>query len=179
MNLETSDELMAARLVSEQDEIIMVSENGRAIRFAVANLRTASRTSGGVRGMRLVNENRVVGVDLCYPDSYLLVLTSNGFGKMSPVRLYQMHRRGGYGVATLRVKEHTGNIVAARTVILDQELLIMSEEGIVIRTPVNKVPKKSRNTLGVYLMRLDQGDHVVSMAVLRQGDGSDEDIETS
>lgn len=170
MNLEKGDELVAARLASDDDEVIMVNENGRAIRFGVAGLRLASRTSGGVRGMRLAPGDAVVGMDLIYPDSYLLVLTVNGFGKMSPLRLYPLHKRGGAGIGTLRVKENTGKIIAARVVNPGQELLIMSAEGIVERTPAKEVPMKNRNTLGVHVMRLDPGDRVVSMAILEHRD---------
>ncbi|MDZ4246017.1 MAG: DNA gyrase subunit A [Dehalococcoidia bacterium] len=165
MNLETGDELMAARIASEKDDVIMVNENGRAIRFCVDNLRLASRTSGGVKGMKLADGGQVVGVDVCYPDSYLLVLTKLGFGKMSPTRLYPAHKRNGYGMATLRIKEHMGKIVAARAVFPEQELLIMSADGIMIRTRVGNITIKSRNTLGVHLMRMDPEDKVVSMAI--------------
>ncbi|MFC1930471.1 DNA gyrase C-terminal beta-propeller domain-containing protein, partial [Chloroflexota bacterium] len=176
MNLETGDEFMAARIVGEKDDIIMVNENGRAIRFCVDNLRLASRTSGGVRGMRLADGGQVVGVDVCHHDSFLLVLTKLGFGKMSPTRLYPAHRRGGNGMATLRIKEHMGKIVAARTVFPDQELLIMSADGIMIRTRVGDITIKSRNTLGVHLMRMDPQDKVVSMAIFDQKEETSEEV---
>ncbi|MBI2934270.1 MAG: DNA gyrase subunit A [Chloroflexi bacterium] len=168
MDLEPADELVAARLAADSNEVVMVNDTGRAIRFAVGTLRIASRTSGGVRGMRLANGDAVVGMDLVYPDSYLLVLTEKGFGKMSPLRLYPLHRRGGSGIGTLRVKPDTGKIVAARVVNVNQELFIMSAEGIIIRTPAKDVPIKNRNTLGVHVMRLDPGDKVVSVATLEQ-----------
>ncbi len=171
MDLEPSDELVAARLAGETDEVLVVNENGRAIRFAVSGLRLASRTSGGVRGMRLGPDDAVVGMDIVRDDSYLLVLTVNGFGKMSPLRLYPVHRRGGNGIGTLRVKPETGKIIAARVVNTGQELLIMSAEGIVIRTSAKEVPMKNRNTLGVHVMRLDHGDKVVSMAIMEHQGG--------
>ncbi|MBI4332282.1 MAG: DNA gyrase subunit A [Chloroflexi bacterium] len=172
MDLETGDELVAARLAGDDDELIIVNENGRAIRFSVSGLRVASRTSGGVRGMKLVPGDALVGMDLGQPDSYLLVMTVNGFGKMSPLRLYPLHRRGGSGIGTLRVKPDTGKIVTARVVNPSQELLIMSAEGIVIRTPAKEVPIKNRNTLGVHIMRLDPGDKVVSLAILEHPEGA-------
>ncbi len=175
MDLEAGDELVAARLAGDEDEVIIVNENGRAIRFNVGTLRTASRTSGGVRAMRLIPGDLVAGMDLVIPDSYLLVLTENGFGKMSPMRLYPLHRRGGSGIGTLRVKPDSGKIVAARVVNVNQELFIMSAEGIVIRTPAKDVPIKNRNTLGVHVMRLDAGDKVVSVATLEHREGEREE----
>lgn len=175
MDLAGSDELVAARLVHNEDEVIMVSDNGRAIRFSVANLRLASRTSGGVRGMRLGDGGSVVDMEVCRPESFLLVLTSQGYGKMSRIHLYPVHKRGGSGMATLRVKEEAGNIVAARVVSITQEFLIMSAEGIVIRTSAKEVPVRSRHTKGVHVMRLDPGDKVVSIAIFEHGEADNKE----
>lgn len=170
MDLETGDELVSTILAHDEDEVMMVSDNGSAIRFPVRGLRTASRVSGGVRGMRLVDGGRVVDMDIGRPDGYLLIVTSQGFGKMSRVGLYDSHRRGGKGVATFRIKEETGKIVAARVVQREQELLIMSAEGIVIRTSAAEVRVTGRQTRGVHVMRLDPGDKVVSLAIFEHGE---------
>jgi DNA gyrase subunit A len=172
MDLEAGDELVAARLASGQDEVIMVSDNGRAIKFSVANLRVASRVSGGVRGMKLVDGGTVVDMDVCQPSGYLLVLTSQGYGKMSRVGLYPLHRRGGSGILTLRIRPEAGKIVAARVVSVEHELLIMSAEGNIERTPAKEVPIRSRHTGGVHIMRLDPGDRVVSMAIFGHGENN-------
>ncbi|MBI4187913.1 MAG: DNA gyrase subunit A [Chloroflexi bacterium] len=169
MVVEPGDELVAARLAAEQDDVIIVTEKGQSIKFPVSNLRASLRTSGGVAGIRLGPPDRVVSLDVAVPDAFLLVITANGFGKLSPLSDYPQQHRSGSGVKTLRITDKTGNVAAARVVTLAQEVMIMSAEGIVIRTPVKeRDPKKgitilSRNTQGVKLMKLSEGDRAVAI----------------
>ena len=170
MDLEAGDELVAARLATDKDDMLLVSQEGQAIRFAVKDLRAASRTSGGVRGIRLSSADQVVAMDVVRPKSYVLVATSGGFGKLTPVEAYPRQHRAGGGVRTFKLVEKTGQVSAAEVVSLAQQVMIVSAEGIVIQTPVKeKDPKQGisiqgRSTQGVRLMKLDPGDEVVAIA---------------
>jgi len=170
MDLEPGDELVAARLATEQDDALLATQQGQAIRFAISDLRAVSRTSGGVRGIRLSPDDQVVGMDIAYPDAYVLAVTTGGFGKLTPVAAYPKQHRAGRGVRTFRLTEKTGKVAAVEVVSLSHQAMIISAEGIVIQTPVKeKDPRKGvtiqgRNTEGVRLMKLDPGDMVVAIA---------------
>jgi DNA gyrase subunit A len=170
MDLEKDDELVAARLATDKDDMLLVSQEGQSIRFAISTLRDASRTSGGVRGIRLSATDQVVAMDVLQPKGYVLVTTSGGFGKLTPVDGYPQQHRAGGGVRTFKLVEKAGKVAAAEVVSLSQQVMIVSAEGIVIQTPVKeKDPKQGisvqgRSTQGVRLMRLDPGDSVVAIA---------------
>jgi DNA gyrase subunit A len=171
MDLESGDELVAACLATDQDDALLVTKAGQAIRFAVSDLRAASRNSGGVRGIRLEASDQVVGMDIARPKGYVLVVTSGGFGKLTPVADYPRQHRAGGGVRTFKLVEKTGEIVAAMVVSLSQQLMIISAEGIIIHTPVREkdpnqkgISIQGRSTQGVRLMKLDPGDRVVAIA---------------
>jgi DNA gyrase subunit A len=170
MDLEPADELVAARLATDQGDVLLITQQGQAIRFAVSDLRAVSRTSGGVRGIRLSPDDQVVGMDIVHPDAYVLAVTTGGFGKLTPVAAYPRKHRAGSGVRTFRLSEKTDKIAAAEEVSLSQQAMIISAEGIVIQTPVKeKDPRKGitiqgRSTQGVRLMKLDAGDRVVAIA---------------
>ncbi len=170
MDLEKGDELVATCPANDQDDVILVTQKGQSIRFTVSSLRTASRTSGGVRGIRLAAKDQLVSMDIVYPDTFLLTVTSGGFGKLSPIGDYPRQHRAGSGVRTFKLTEKTGKVAAARLVAPSQHLMIISANGIVTRTPVKeKDPRQGitiqhRSTQGVRLMRLDRGDKVVAIA---------------
>jgi len=170
MDLEEGDELVAACLASDQDDVILVTRTGQSIRFPVSSLRASSRTSGGVRGIRLATGDQVVGMDVAHTEDFLLVVTSGGFGKLTPVTDYPRQHRAGSGVRTFKPRDKTGEVVAAKMVSQSQQLMIISAEGIVTRTPVReKDPRRGisvqgRRTQGVTLMRLSSEDKVVAIA---------------
>jgi DNA gyrase subunit A len=170
IDLEEGDELVAASLATDQDDVILVTQKGQSIRFAVSSLRATSRTSGGVCGIRLMPDDQVVGMDIAYPDSFLLVVTTGGFGKLAPVGDYPGQHRAGRGVRTFKLTEKTGDIAGARLVSLSQQAMIISAEGIVICTPVKEqdprqgITIQGRSTQGVRLMRLGHSDRVVAIA---------------
>jgi len=170
MDLEEGDELVATCLATEQDEVILATQKGQSIRFAVSSLRASSRTSGGVRAIRLATDDKVVSMDRADSDAFLLVVTEGGFGKLTPISSYPKQHRAGSGVRTFKIIEKTGDIVAAKQVSLSEEVMIISADGIVTRTPVKeKDPRQGitilgRSTQGVRLMRLESGDKVVAVA---------------
>jgi DNA gyrase subunit A len=167
MNIEEGDSLTFARLAREDSEVVMVSSQGRAIRFAVSELRSASRQSGGVRGMRLdASDDEVVGVEIVQPGAMLLTVSETGLGKRTEFSEYPKHSRGGQGVLTHRVTDRTGRVAAARTVIPGWELILVSQSGIVMRTTVDSIAKVGRATQGVHVMNPPAGDRVASVATI-------------
>jgi DNA gyrase subunit A len=173
MDLEPGDELIGARLVGADDQVILVTERGQAIRFEVQELRSASRMSGGVRGVRLDDRDSVVS--LCAvgkdPKIELLVVTANGYGKRTPVAEYPTHGRGGGGIITARLTDKTGPLASARILTEeDRDLMIISADGTVIRTDWHTVAQSGRPTQGVRLMNLQPKDRVVAITTMKTDD---------
>jgi DNA gyrase subunit A len=167
MGLEPGDELVFARLAKEDDDVVMVTAQGKAIRFTVAELRSASRSSGGVRGVRLAaTDDEVVALEVVVPDAMLLTVSETGLGKRTGFDEYPRHSRGGQGVLTHNVTARTGRVVAARAVVDDYELIVVSQSGIVMRTTVDSISKVGRSAQGVHVMNIGPGDRVASVAVI-------------
>src|SRR6266550_8522060 len=182
MDLEEDDELIGAKLARADDDVLMITTEGKAIRFTVAELRSASRTSGGVRGIRLGSKSdKVVSLNLTPKDSELLVVTEHGYGKCTPIDDYPTQSRGGNGVITLKVTEKTGKVATARVIYEhDNDLMIISASGIVIRMDVDTIIRGGRAIQGRRMMNLDEGDAVVAVATtngkkLDAQNGSDEE----
>jgi DNA gyrase subunit A len=176
MDLESGDELVVARLAAEGDDVIPVTSDGHAVRFAVDELRSASRTSGGVRGVRLARGAHLVSMEVAKAGEQLLTVTTNGYGKRTPIEEYPRHSRGGQGVTTQKVTDKTGPVAIARTVNDSQELILMSQDGIVLRTQVkyirvatggsSGIPIHGRAAEGVTIMRVSPRDRVASVATI-------------
>src|SRR6266699_3949530 len=165
MDLEEDDELIGAKLARADDDVLMITAQGKAIRFTVEELRSASRTSGGVRGIRLSGGDTLVSLNLTPRDSELLVVTERGYGKRTPIDEYPSQSRGGGGVITLKVTDKTGSVASARVISdHDNDLMIISAGGVVIRTDVSAIARSGRATQGVRLMNLGEGDSVVAVA---------------
>jgi len=170
MDLAEGDELVAACLATDQDDIIFATQQGQSIKFAVSSLRASSRTSGGVRAMRLLSGDRVVSMDKADVKACLLVVTGGGLGKLTQIGQYPRQKRAGSGVRTFKIVEKTGKVVAAKVVYPSEQVMIISADGIVTRTPVKEkdprqgITLQGRSTQGVRLMRLSQGDKVVGIA---------------
>ena len=178
MNLEDDDELIGAKMARTGEDILIVTSQGQAIRFCVDDLRLASRTSGGVRGIRLDEGDTVVSLNSAKDEYKLLIVTEFGFGKVTPISEYPRHNRGGGGVITSRVTERTGRVAAARMITeLDSDLMIISASGVVIRTEVSTVKTSGRATQGVILMGVNGTDSVVAVATTNGKKSDDLDEE--
>ena len=167
MGLRNEDKLVSVGMVADEDEVILVSQNGQAIRFQVRNLRTASRTSGGVRGIRLLDDY-VVGMGIIVPDAYVLTVTEKGFGKLTPTRNYPVHNRGGKGVRAYRVNPTTGNLAVSKLVSRQGSLVMLSANGHVVNIPVEQISIQGRGGRGAKLMGLAEDDSVVSATWILQ-----------
>jgi DNA gyrase subunit A len=166
MDLEREDELVSVKMASEEDHAMLVTAQGKSLRFSVRSLRSASRQSGGVRGIRLAKRDRVVGLEIAKAKGAMLVVTSQGFGKRTPVGEYPLQGRGGQGVITFKTNSKTGNLVCARMVKPKQELMLISEGGIVLRTAVEEISVQGRPTQGVTVMGVEEGDAVAAVTVV-------------
>ncbi|MDO8577550.1 MAG: DNA gyrase subunit A [Dehalococcoidales bacterium] len=169
MDVEEGDDLVAIRVAKNEDEIILVTEKGQSIRFTVSSLPARSRTAGGVRGVRLIEGDRLMSMGVADPEGFVLIVSVNGYGKLTPIPQYRSQRRSGRGVMTFQITTKTGDVAAARVVSLTQQVMIISSEGIIIRTPVKEkdphqgIAVRKRIAQGVRLMRLDPGDKVVAI----------------
>jgi DNA gyrase subunit A len=170
MRLDDGDALIAARMASNESHVLMVSSGGQAIRFKIDDLRDASRTSGGVRGMKLAKGGYIVGVETIDDGDQLLAITERGFGKRTRLSEYPLQGRGGQGVKTLNITDRTGDVAACRIVQPGQELMLVTRDGIVVRTKVDTISLIGRNTQGVTVMRVGEGDHVASIAAFTMVD---------
>ncbi len=165
MDLEEGDELIGAKMVHTQDQVMLVTARGQAIRFAVTDLRSASRASGGVRGIRLDADDNAIALETAVTGGLLLVVTENGYGKRTPIEEYTTHNRGGSGILTARLTDRTGLLAGARMLTeADHDLILVSANGMIIRSPIATVAQHSRATQGVRLMNLPEGDHVRALA---------------
>jgi DNA gyrase subunit A len=168
MNLEEGDELLNVKHCRAGDDVIFVTERGLSARFNVDILRTASRVSGGVRGIRLSGSDSLASMDVVEPDAQLLVVTLNGYGKRTPLSAFMQKGRGIGGVRAIKTTSKTGRVAAARVVRGYEELMMISANGIVIRTAIETISERSgRLTSGVKLMKVAEGDSVASIAILQ------------
>ncbi len=179
LTLKEDDELVSVRRTPGNDELLIVTKKGQSIRFQETDVRLMGRTATGVRGIRLSEGDEVVAMDSAHAGPNLLIVTENGYGKQTPIDEYPLQNRGGKGVKTLSRSEKTGDIVGARVVNEDHEIMISTLGGTLIRTKVDGITVIGRNTQGVRLIRLDKGDQVSVIARLIVEDDEEEGGEES
>ncbi len=172
MKLKEGDRLVSARAAEDGDTAILVSGGGRAIRFPVGSLRVASRASGGVRGMRLPAGEEAIGLVVDRDGEDLLVVSERGIGKRTAFEEYPTKGRAGRGVLTFRITERSGPLAVARAVRPGQQLILVSREGIVMRTRADTISRTSRATQGVAVMNIEDGDALAAIAQIDLGDHS-------
>ena len=164
INLHDGDELIDVHITSGDDDLILVSKNGNAIRFAESDVNPTGRSTAGVRAMRLGDDDAVVFMDIVKEKSELLVVSENGYGKRTALDEYRNQTRGGKGVTTLKISDKTGKVASAQIVRGSEEMMVISREGTLIRISVEDISTLGRATQGVKIMKLDDGDMVISTA---------------
>ncbi|MGV0837102.1 intein-containing DNA gyrase subunit A [Mycolicibacterium thermoresistibile] len=177
INLRDGDELVGAVLCSADDDLLLVSDQGQSIRFSATDeaLRPMGRATSGVQGMRFNEDDLLLSLNVVRPDTYLLVATSGGYAKRTAIDEYPVQNRGGKGVLTIQYDKRRGNLVGALVVDDDTELYAITSGGGVIRTAARQVRKAGRQTKGVRLMNLGEGDTLVAIARNAEaGDSTDE-----
>jgi DNA gyrase subunit A len=166
INLREDDEVIAARLVSPEEDLLLISKSAQAIRFRAddESLRPMGRDTSGVIGMRFNNGDELLGMYVVRDGGDVLVATGGGYAKRTPVDAYPVQGRGGRGVVTAKIVEARGELVGALMVTADDEVFAITSAGGVIRTRAGEVKQSGRQTMGVRLMNLAAGDSVVALA---------------
>jgi DNA gyrase subunit A len=171
INIRDDDELIAVRRVDEGDEVIMVSRAGLAVRFSEADARAMGRDTSGVRGMDVGATGEVIAMDVARDDQELLVVTENGYGKRTRIDQYRKTARGAKGVKTIGLTENKGALGGALVVRGHQELVFISQEGMVQRVAARDISQQGRSATGVRVMNLREGDQVSAVALVVESDG--------
>ena len=170
ITLDEGDQLEKVLLTSGNDKIIIATKDGAAIRFDENEVRTMGREASGVRGIRLKEGDQVIGAAKEYPDSYLLTVTENGYGKLTLPEEYTEHHRGGGGITAHNLTDKTGALVGIRCVTMNDDLLIINDAGVVIRMGMEDIRICGRNSQGVRLIRMDEDMKVISMTCTAKDD---------
>lgn len=167
IGLDEGDELVWVRMTSGEDELILVTEQGQSIRFSENDVRPMGRPAAGVIGIRMAEGDRVIAAEVVRDDQDLLVVSANGYGKRTPLEEFRVQGRGGYGVMVMRMTERNGPVAAARVVEETDQVMLVSQQGMVIRVPAEQISQIGRSTQGVSIMRLHEDDRVASVTIIR------------
>jgi len=174
IKLDEDDELIGTKLSDGKQNIIIASANGQACRFSEKEVRPMGRITRGVIGMRLDPDDRVVSLAVVGEEGDLLTITENGYGKRTSVSEYRKTHRGSKGVRTIITNERNGKVIFVKEVKDDDEIMLTSKDGMMIRVPVGDIRRQGRNTMGVRIMRLNEGDKIVSAAKVVKNNDYDE-----
>ena len=174
ITLKENDELISVKKTTGENEIVIASSNGRMIRFNENEIRIMGRTANGVKGIELEDNNICVGCEIANPGQEILVVTSNGYGKRTNIDEYRMTHRGSKGVRALNLTEKNGNIVSFKLVNGDEDLMIITDSGIIIRLAVDQVSTTGRVAQGVRLIHLKDNQKVSTVTLLEKEETEDE-----
>ena len=178
INLRENDELLAVRLTDGDRDIILGASNGKAIRFHEETARAMGRVASGVRGILLNEGDEVVGMTIVTEErNQILVVTENGYGKKTMADEYRQQNRGGKGVKTLQITEKNGKLVKLRSVVGDEDLIITTNKGMIIRLPIEQIATSKRATQGVRLIKLNEGQSVATIAIVPKTEDDEEIID--
>jgi DNA gyrase subunit A len=170
INLAGDDELIAASRTSGAQEVIIATKGGKSIRFPEGHVRAMGRTAAGVRGITLQPGDELVGMEILLPGATILTVTERGYGKRTPLGAYRLQKRGGQGVITIRTTQRNGQVVGIAQVVDDDQVMLITDAGKVLRSPVSGISTMGRATQGVRVMDLAPGEKLVSMARLAESD---------
>ncbi|MBX3148453.1 MAG: DNA gyrase subunit A [Gemmatimonadales bacterium] len=173
INIEEGDELIDVQLTDGNNDIVLATKDGMSIRFHESDVRQMGRATAGVKGIELGKDDRVIGMVVIRRDATLLVVSEKGFGKRSELTEYRVQKRGGKGIITFHNTDKTGDCVALKEVQPDDELMMITRVGVIIRLPVDGIRVIGRNTQGVRVMNLDAGDTIVGVARVVKEDESE------
>ncbi|HDP70182.1 MAG TPA: DNA gyrase subunit A [Actinobacteria bacterium] len=175
LSLREKDELIGVKLTDKEESIMLVSERGQAIRFKESDVRSMGRTATGVKGINLGENDTVLGMDVVRDEGDLFVVTDDGRGKRTPIRRYSLQGRGGKGVRTIKKFCNSRRLAGMKVVQDDHELMLISNEGLVIRVPAKGISKMGRSTSGVKVINLKKGDSVSAVARVIKNKSSDDE----
>lgn len=175
INLRQNDEIISVKLTDGNQRITIVSQNGYAITFEESDVRSMGRTAAGVKSISLRDEDIVVSMEIYDKESDLLIVSENGFGKRTSFTNYSPQGRGGKGLKTYKVTKKTGKIIGAKTVKDNDEIMLINNNGVIIRLEVNNISRLSRNTSGVTLMKTKKDEKILSIAKINSNDSDEEE----
>ncbi|EAH0730290.1 DNA gyrase subunit A [Listeria monocytogenes] len=164
VELRENDELISVQMTDGSKNMIIATKHGQSIYFPEENIRVMGRTAAGVRGIRLREDDEVIGMEVLEDDEKVLVVTKKGYGKQTPASQYPLRNRGGMGVKTVTITEKNGNLVAMKTVTGEEDLMLMTVSGVLIRFEIDTVSQTGRSAMGVKLIRLDEDEKVATVA---------------
>jgi DNA gyrase subunit A len=178
LNLREGDELISVKLTDGTKNVIIGTKNGLLIRFPETDVRSMGRTATGVKGITLETDDEVVGMDILEDHMDVLIVTKNGYGKRTPASEYRVQSRGGKGLKTCNITEKNGSLVAVKAVTDEEDIMIITAGGVLIRVAVSEISQMGRNTQGVKLIRLDENEYVATVArVQKDEENQDEHSE--
>ncbi|MDM5296608.1 DNA gyrase subunit A [Bacillus pumilus] len=177
LGLRDEDELMAVRLTNGEKQIIIGTKKGMLIRFDETDVREMGRTAAGVKGITLSEDDIVVGMEILEPDANVLIVTEKGYGKLTPEKEYRVQSRGGKGLKTCKITDNNGPLVTVKATNAEHEedLMIITGSGVIIRMAVSDISTTGRVTQGVRLIRLGDDEHVATVALVEQTEEEDEE----
>jgi DNA gyrase subunit A len=170
INLSEGDQLIAAGRSGGSDDVLLATRAGKSIRFKETDARAMGRTATGVRGISLSDDDEVIGMEILSGDAQILTTTEQGFGKRTPLDDYRPQRRGGQGIINIRANERNGPVIGIAQVVDDDDVMLITDGGKVLRCPVSGISSMGRATQGVRVMNLDSGEKLVSIARLAEED---------
>ena len=168
------DELIGVDITSGRDDVLIGTYLGKAIRFNETDVREVGRDSQGVRSIKLASGDYVVDMAIVHEGAEILTISENGYGKLSPVEEFRLQQRGGMGIKAGAFTEKTGNLIALKQIESPMDLLVITDGGIIIRTPVDGISKFSRVSQGVKIMRLKGGNKITSVALTEKEEEEEE-----
>lgn len=177
LSIREDDELLSVRKTTGDNEIVIASSSGNLVWFDETQIRQMGRTAAGVRGIRLGEEEVAIGMELVEPKQKVLVISENGLGKQTPIEDYRKASRGTKGVKTINMTEKTGALVGMKTVKGNEDLLIITNNGIIIRTSVDQISTSGRATQGVKVMRVAEGQSITSITLTEKEEETEENAE--
>ncbi len=179
IELDEGDELIRVKLTDNEQDIIIGTHDGYAIRFKEDEVRSTGRTTRGVMGIRLHEGDYVIGASVALPDSQLLTVTENGYGKKTPLEEYRIQSRGGKGIYTYRITDKTGKLAGMKTVTDNDDIMLITSDGVVIRMHTDEISSYSRQTQGVRVMKLADDVQVVSIARTEREEDDEENSDNN
>ncbi|VEB17098.1 DNA gyrase subunit A [Bacillus paralicheniformis] len=173
LSLRDEDELMAVRLTDGNKQIIIGTKNGLLIRFPETDVRQMGRTAAGVKGITLTDDDVVVGMEILEEDYHVLIVTEKGYGKLTPASEYRVQSRGGKGLKTCKITENNGSLVTVKATTGEEDLMIITASGVIIRMDIKDISTTGRVTQGVRLIRLGEQEHVATVALVEKDEEND------
>jgi DNA gyrase subunit A len=168
IHLDEGDELISTKLTDDEKHLFLGTKMGKAIHFPETQIRELGRTARGIRGIKISKEDEVVGMEVVSPHTQILTVTANGYGKRTLASEYRIQNRGGSGILTVKRTQRTGDVVSIKTVADEDELMLISDQGKIIRLRAVDIPTQGRTTQGVRLITIEEGERVVAVARLAE-----------